>query len=970
MFNQQSYLTIITIIINFSLDLTVSLQSSGSKCNRTVDVYETITEPKVTDSNRGQPITCIYTIRIKPERKDWLVFIRFTKFNVGQVNYDRTNCLGGYFQIIDGYRNTSNLQHLNPGFFCGEIDMPKNIISETPYVRIVFHSDSYSEETQFQFSTEIQKQDEHWTKLGQFHKTRNRRGQLITSTYCDRIIQDCSPGHCYIHSPGYPEIYPRNLKCRYLIKSPGGLTKLEIVDMDIDGEQCEGMLICFPRPVTRNYNQCPYDSIKIYDGSTSKDQLITSLCGRGRLSSNIIASQPWMLIEFESSPAGRLVDTGFQIKIETDIIFDSGRSVEVSPDGSCLLQETITDSVDSSIFTNPRSWYPGNVTCSYLFTAPDQLDHLSIEFLSFTIERITLCEENVRIYDGPEPDPFRLMNNLCDTNKPMGGASESVYVTSGPSLLVQFHSSTGSLDGSSINYRFQVKRLIPEIKVSSEFVSQNCSKLFTAISPLTINSFSSLHEQLNSGSFTINPSDFNFPIDGKIHCNLTFDASIISHGRVNVSIISPFNSALTCGKYCDIGILGVNQPKLLVHRAVDSTHFLSPLCFCQPTGREFPFNFQTEFLYKQRGSKLTPEQDEIPLETIQLISNSSLLRININLPSDWGRRPESKPIKINFRFVRESRCGPEEIITYPSQLQGSILFPFQKSKSRQSVSPMVRTVAMTNKMTTVNKRPMVNQSSLGPFGSPLASSSVPIVSQSHDEQSWVSPEWPLFCKWRIHVMHDVDLTFNVKNLALPPDCSNNFLLIKDVPFCGYNQPIQSEYKSSKGLSSSPSSSYHNHHVHHSHQHHHHSSGSDGQQLISNPVNGHPNSIIMRRDEIPSYINGYPITGDQVITDKPIDKIVDIYLSSNVPEVTSFQLYWTQLKMLPDAVDTTELLVSLSADCDFFCKSSRSCLKSSLVCNGFPNCPIKSLNTLDSSISEDESEELCSKPSLLHSLFHL
>lgn len=92
--------------------------------------------------------------------------------------------------------------------------MPKNIISETPYVRIVFHSDSYSEETQFQFSTEIQKQDEHWTKLGQFHKTRNRRGQLITSTYCDRIIQDCSPGHCYIHSPGYPEIYPRNLKCR------------------------------------------------------------------------------------------------------------------------------------------------------------------------------------------------------------------------------------------------------------------------------------------------------------------------------------------------------------------------------------------------------------------------------------------------------------------------------------------------------------------------------------------------------------------------------------------------------------------------------------------------------------------------------------------------------------------------------------------------------------------------------------
>uniref|UniRef100_T1KS93 CUB domain-containing protein n=1 Tax=Tetranychus urticae TaxID=32264 RepID=T1KS93_TETUR len=532
-------------------------------------------------------------------------------------------------------------------YFCGEIDMPKNIISETPYVRIIFHSDSYSEDTHFQFSTEVQKQEEHWTKLGQFHKTRNRRGQLIPNTYCDKIIQDCSPGHCYIHSPGYPEIYPRNLKCRYLVKSPGGLIKLEIVDMDVDGEQCEGMLICFPRPVTRNYNQCLYDSIKIYDGSTSKDPLITTLCGRGRLSSNIIASQPWMLIEFESSPAGRLVDTGFQIKVETDIITDQGRSIEVSPDGSCVLQETITDSVDTNVFNNPRSWFPANTTCSYIFTVPNPQDHISIEFLSFTIERITLCEENIRIFDGLEPDPFRLMNILCDTNKPMGGASEPLYTTTGPSLLVQFHSSTGSLDGSSINYRFQVKRIVPEVKVSSELVSSNCSRLFTAsdwsVKPFpNPSSSTSTSEQLNAGSFTINPSDFAFPINGKIHCNLTFDASVLAHGRVNLSIVSAFNSALTCGKYCDIGILGANQAKLLVHRAVDSTHFLSPLCYCEPTSREFPFNFQTEFLYKQ-GSKVAGSA--IGNDVINFISNSSILRININLPSDWGRRPESKPIK-------------------------------------------------------------------------------------------------------------------------------------------------------------------------------------------------------------------------------------------------------------------------------------------------------------------------------------
>lgn len=92
--------------------------------------------------------------------------------------------------------------------------MPKTIISETSFVRLIFHSDQYDKQTQFQISTDIQKQDERWNNLGQLYKIRSKRGQAIPGSYCDRIFQDCSPGHCYIHSPGYPEIYPRNLKCR------------------------------------------------------------------------------------------------------------------------------------------------------------------------------------------------------------------------------------------------------------------------------------------------------------------------------------------------------------------------------------------------------------------------------------------------------------------------------------------------------------------------------------------------------------------------------------------------------------------------------------------------------------------------------------------------------------------------------------------------------------------------------------
>lgn len=104
------------------------------------------------------------------------------------------------------------------GYFCGEIDIPKTYISESPSVKIIFHSDSYTEESYFSFYVSVERSNEFYQRLGQYHQTLhqpNRRGILIPNSYCDRIFENCrSPGHCYIQSPGFPEIYPRNLKCR------------------------------------------------------------------------------------------------------------------------------------------------------------------------------------------------------------------------------------------------------------------------------------------------------------------------------------------------------------------------------------------------------------------------------------------------------------------------------------------------------------------------------------------------------------------------------------------------------------------------------------------------------------------------------------------------------------------------------------------------------------------------------------
>lgn len=219
-------------------------------------------------------------------------------------------------------------------------------------------------------------------------------------------------------------------------------------------------------------------------------------------------------------------------------------------------------------------------------------------------------------------------------------------------------------------------------------------------------------------------------------------------------------------------------------------------------------------------------------------------------------------------------------------------------------------------------------------------------------------------------MPEMDLAFNIQNIKLADDCSNNFLLIKDSPLCG-TQSIASIRSSSTRRSKPWHGHRLNEHINY-HKHHH-----------MNKLNDHPRSsslspliqasIVMKREEIPGYVNGYPVSGDSIFLDKVMDKIVDIYFTTNFPDHASFQLYWSQISVLPDSVDSTEALVLLSSECDFLCKSSRSCIKSSLVCNGFPNCPLTSPadpghHDPSSSVlilsSEDEDEALCHRPSIL------
>lgn len=68
---------------------------SAEKCSRTVDIYQSVELPPVSERNRGKPLHCVFRIRVRPAREDWVVFVRFTRMRVGSPSQDRQSCDGG-----------------------------------------------------------------------------------------------------------------------------------------------------------------------------------------------------------------------------------------------------------------------------------------------------------------------------------------------------------------------------------------------------------------------------------------------------------------------------------------------------------------------------------------------------------------------------------------------------------------------------------------------------------------------------------------------------------------------------------------------------------------------------------------------------------------------------------------------------------------------------------------------------------
>ena len=97
----------------------------------------------------------------------------------------------------------------------------------------------------------------------------------------------------YFQSPGYPNCYPDNRDCTWLIEAPAGYyVLLEVYQFNLE----------------YGGSNCPYDYLEIYDGHTSSSHLITRACGSLSYF-RIYSSGRFLLVQFHSNGVTRM--TGF-----------------------------------------------------------------------------------------------------------------------------------------------------------------------------------------------------------------------------------------------------------------------------------------------------------------------------------------------------------------------------------------------------------------------------------------------------------------------------------------------------------------------------------------------------------------------------------------------------------------------------------------------------------------------------------
>ncbi|CAG5895667.1 unnamed protein product [Menidia menidia] len=169
-----------------------------------------------------------------------------------------------------------------------------------------------------------------------------------------------------IHSPMYPNNYPNNVDCSWVISvDPHHRVLWNFTDLDIE-----------------NHSNCSWDYVAIYDGPSSSSPLLAHVCGTS--APPVTSTQHSIFVRFrsDSSRSHRGFSATFSEACGTTIITDNNGGSIASPRYPAL--------------------YPPNQNCSWIIKAREPFNHVTLSFTDFDLERINsnCSHDAVEILDG------------------------------------------------------------------------------------------------------------------------------------------------------------------------------------------------------------------------------------------------------------------------------------------------------------------------------------------------------------------------------------------------------------------------------------------------------------------------------------------------------------------------------------------------------------------------------------------
>ena len=314
-------------------------------------------------------------------------------------------------------------------------------------------------------------------------------GMRDQSTVCDVFFNNCDTTPCYVQSPNFPGMYPRNTTCYYTI-SQKEIPKGKRAIISLNQENAHLIHVKSAKKhtdteqrVLKIHEDCYYigDYVRVYDGNSTTSPILVTFC-RGDVLPSIVSSGPYMLIEFTTSPFDSLHHevpwthlNGFELIAKTRFFEDNHMGPNCHTKISALQSR-------SGWVVAPRYSLPTNSTCVWEFLGRPT-DFVWLIFGSYVrttqikLTHTSLCASKLTITNGSWGSSSKELGSYCRNSKPVlcerahklfdgsvispcSGKNES-YISSGPNATIsQLYSEASIVTKSNflLRYEFVDKR--------------------------------------------------------------------------------------------------------------------------------------------------------------------------------------------------------------------------------------------------------------------------------------------------------------------------------------------------------------------------------------------------------------------------------------------------------------------------------------------------------------------------------